>query len=455
MGYPAVTNTFTNGSTSDATGVNTNFTDLINGASDGTKDYNISALTCAGAATFNGNVTVGNGSVDDLSISASLASDILIKTTATYNFGGSTLGLLSLYFGRNSQTVRLIGSSSMSATYTYTLPLSAGSAGEFVVNSGSGSTIFLLGDPNQIQNYSLSVSYAASAMTIALKTGAAADASSTTPIYIPFRSSTLATGTYSVVAVTAALSVVVSSGSTLGRFSGRAMPTYIYAINNAGTVELAVSTCPFNEQNLVTTTAEGGGGAADSNRVMYSTTARTSVAFRLIGVVISTQTTAGTWAQASTRVSCLPFTPTPIMHRATRVAAQNHDSGQATFDRLEYDTIVFDPYNMFDAVTNNDFIAPFTGIYTFQVSGGFGADASTGAMGLALFIAGAQDQWVQFHNVTVASDIWRVSGVVTLSLTAADQIRIYGYQNKAATLAFAVGADVASFSSQFVGYLPA
>ena len=57
MAFPSVTNTFTNGSSADAGEVNTNFTDIINGFSDGTKSLSMDAGTFAGAVTCNGAVT--------------------------------------------------------------------------------------------------------------------------------------------------------------------------------------------------------------------------------------------------------------------------------------------------------------------------------------------------------------------------------------------------------------
>ena len=58
----------------------------------------------------------------------------------------------------------------------------------------------------------------------------------------------------------------------------------------------------LDETNLISTTAEGGAGAADSANVIYSTTARTSVAYRVIGFIDSTQATAGTWATAPSTI---------------------------------------------------------------------------------------------------------------------------------------------------------
>jgi len=68
------------------------------------------------------------------------------------------------------------------------------------------------------------------------------------------------------------------------------------AINNAGTIELAISRTSdiFQESNLVSTTAIGTG--SDSSAVMYSTSARSNVACRCIGYIeITTGATPGEW----------------------------------------------------------------------------------------------------------------------------------------------------------------
>ncbi len=83
MANPAVTHTFVNGTTADASAVNQNFTDVLNSLSDGTKDLNISALTVAGTSTLNGDVVLGNATGDDITITGSLAATLNIKTTAS------------------------------------------------------------------------------------------------------------------------------------------------------------------------------------------------------------------------------------------------------------------------------------------------------------------------------------------------------------------------------------
>ena len=138
MAAPSLTYTLVNGTTADASQVMQNFNDILNGVSDGTKDLSLNALTLAGTLTANGTVNVGNASADDLVVNASLASTIPIKTTNSFDIGSTTLGLRALYFGANSQTVNVKGSASMSATWTLTLPVTAGTNNYLLITNGSG-----------------------------------------------------------------------------------------------------------------------------------------------------------------------------------------------------------------------------------------------------------------------------------------------------------------------------
>lgn len=135
MSGPSYTYTLTNGTTASASEVMQNFNDILNGVSDGTKDLSVAAFTASGTATFNGGVTLGNATADDITVTGSLASTIPIKTTNSYDIGSTTLGLRALFFGANSQTVKIQGSSSLAATYTLTLPVNVPAADGYVVRS--------------------------------------------------------------------------------------------------------------------------------------------------------------------------------------------------------------------------------------------------------------------------------------------------------------------------------
>ena len=167
---------------------------------------------------------------------------------------------------------------------TLTLP---DETGTFVT---SGSSTYLT---SKIQPITASVT--SSAMTVTLN-----------PTVLDFRSTTLTSGTVNTRTVSAAISVVVSSGSTLGTVSATQSRIVVIALDNAGTIELAVVNISggtnLDETTLISTTAEGGAGAADSATVVYSTTARTSLPFRVVGYIESTQATAGTWATAPSTI---------------------------------------------------------------------------------------------------------------------------------------------------------
>ncbi len=141
----------------------------------------------------------------------------------------------------------------------------------------------------------ITASVASNALTVTLN-----------PTTLDFRSSTLSSGTVNTRTVSTAISMTVSSGSTLGTINNTASRIVVLAIDNSGTVELAVVNISggnqLDETNLISTTAEGGAGAADSANVIYSTTARSNVPYRVVGFIDSTQTTAGTWASAPSTI---------------------------------------------------------------------------------------------------------------------------------------------------------
>ncbi len=280
MAYPSVTHTLANDTTANATHLNTNFSDVISGITDGTKDLNINQLTL--------------------------------------NSGVS------------------------------------GSIYDPMANAGSGVVAcYPVQDSSDMQNVGLTVAMAANAVTITLTQADGTTAPSTTsPVIISFRSSTLTTGAIVRRACTSSINTVISSGSTAGQADGATYPIYIYAIDNAGTIELAWSRLYFkSETELVSTTAEGGAGGADAAGTMYSTTARTNVPFRLIGRFVSTQTTAGTWAAAATEVSVGNKTTIeyePIIARYDTDAGQSISHNTDTI--VDFDSITFG-YDSHNCVT--------------------------------------------------------------------------------------------------------
>jgi hypothetical protein len=310
---PGYTYTYllTNGTSADADQVQQNFNDAKNGVQDGTKDIAVSAFSASGAATFQGHVTLGNATNDDITVTGSLASSIPVKTTFSYDIGTSIVGLRDIYLGSADSAARTtkIRGATVASSWTLTTPTSGGSAGQFLATDGSGTTSWMDGGPGLAMNYSIAASVASSALTISVKGADGNALSATNFARFAFRNSTATTGTPVVRSATSISDLVISSGSTLGHTSAVAGYIYVGLVDNAGTLEIvATSTMSlYDEGTRVSTTAEGGAGAADSLTAIYSTAARTDLPVRWIGRLKSSQATAGTWATAISEISLAPF----------------------------------------------------------------------------------------------------------------------------------------------------
>ena len=154
------------------------------------------------------------------------------------------------------------------------------------------STHLALGAVPQIESVTASV--ASNALTLTLNPVVSLD----------FRAPTLSSGTVNSRSVPAAISLVVPAGATLGTANATQARLVMLAIDNAGTVELTVVNLAggvnLDETTLINTTAIS--ASATAANVVYSTTARSGVPFRVVGSVDITETTAGTWATAPTAI---------------------------------------------------------------------------------------------------------------------------------------------------------
>lgn len=216
--------------------------------------------TSGGPITTNGTITLGG-----------------VLVVANGGTGGTTQatarsGIAAAASGANSDIISLTG---------LTTPLS-------VVQGGTSATT---GATSKIQP--ITVTVASNALTLGL--------SQTT---LDMRSSTLSSGTVAQRSIVSAISLIVPSGATLGTFGTVLSRLLILAIDNAGAEELAVVNAAggvnLNENTLVSTTSIGAGSSSMS--IIYSNTARTNVAFRVVGYVESTQTTAGAWASTPSTI---------------------------------------------------------------------------------------------------------------------------------------------------------
>ena len=222
--------------------------------------------------------------------------DMVVEVSRVVGAGGPfTDWTLSLAISDSVYSAQVAtNATNVTGTTTASVPTTA-------LGSGTAdATTILYGDrtfkaaPVATQIQPISASVASSALTI-----------SASALSLDFRSTTLGSGTVTTVSGTPA-NLVITHGSTLGTVSAIQSRIAVLAINNAGSIELAAVNISggndLSETGLISTTAEGGAGAADSANVIYSATARTNLAYRVIGYVESTQATAGTWATAPSTI---------------------------------------------------------------------------------------------------------------------------------------------------------
>lgn len=162
--------------------------------------------------------------------------------------------------------------------------------------------------PSDVRNVGLAFSVGASALTANLTTATGGTPTASDQVQVAMRDATAATGKYATRTAQAALSLSVPSGATLGHASGVDSPMHWYLIDNAGALELAVSTRFFGYGGIVSTTVMSAGST--SATTMYSGSARANVPFAWIGATRDTQVAAGTWAAVPSSVSLTQFIPT-------------------------------------------------------------------------------------------------------------------------------------------------
>ena len=209
----------------------------------------------------------------------------------------------------NANLVTVKAPTGLAASYNFVLPPLVGSIfNQFLTTDGSGNSQFnTVNGHLEISNLAITTAVGSSALTISLLTGNNATPSAADPIRVGFVSSSNGNGNYETVLITSSISVTISNGSTLGQTSSQSSYIWVYLINNSGVAELAVSHSKYNESlRVISTTAEGGAGGADSHTTVYSTTARTNKAFRLIGFLQNTQITAGVWGSNPVKIQLVP-----------------------------------------------------------------------------------------------------------------------------------------------------
>lgn len=232
----------------------------------------------------------------------------------------------------------------------------------------------VLDSADLLDNATIAASVGSNILTVALKTKAGTDPSPTDRVRVAFRSSTATNGGFVVREITSALSMTVSAGSKLGFYASQKGHIFVGLIDNAGTVEMCVSGAidGLDESLVVSTTAEGGAGAADTRKVLYSTTARSNVALRRIGQIeITTSSTAGNWANAPAKLipeplaGLRPFFVSKLL-RASRFGLKGDGSDEGALLQAFYDAApnyIAEIHDGTFITGQTHFIRPYSRIY--------------------------------------------------------------------------------------------
>lgn len=201
--------------------------------------------------------------------------------------------------GVNTTDLAIPGCTSVSQALRWTSGVGA-SCGNILVTTGFDMPV----------NLGLSAAANGGALTLTLTQASGSAPTSSNPVLVPFRSTTATAGTVTWRTITAATSLTIPSGATLGTSSSN-VPFRIWAFleDNGGNPELAAATCSTAtaifpcaawESTLKTSTAIT--SSSNTAGVLYAPSAVTLDAVRIIGFCDFSGglTTAGTWASSCT-----------------------------------------------------------------------------------------------------------------------------------------------------------
>lgn len=306
----------------------------------------------------------------------------------------------------------------------------------------------------EISNLGFTSSVAASALTLTLTQFDGSSPSAGTPTKIGFRSSTTTLGQYAqqtLTSATAGATLTVPSTATLGFAGGSATNyLYVYAIDNAGTIEIAVAGVILDEGSLQSSTILD--TSSDSIATLYSTTARASKAVRLLGRIKFTLATAGTWNEAGDELTLMPFETQHVHALYETNVAQAMASGAATL--VDFEDKVLDSHNAVTTGGSWKFTAPIAGIYRVTAMA-FGSNtagwATTESWQLILYKNGAAERTMGVEVKESSTNQSCTSGSTLVSLAAGGYVHVVVYHDNGSSINLGGAATTNWVSIERVG----
>lgn len=190
-------------------------------------------------------------------------------------------------------------------------------------------------------NSAISTSASAGALTISLtqSDGATNCSTGSARCQIAFRTTTGTHTGFTLRTVTAALSAVIPSTATLGHGTAANQYVFVYAVDNAGTISLAVSSTPFAENALQTVTALN--TASDLGGALYGS-AGASLPIVFIARIKYNTGVNGTWVAPSS-ISFGPSNDYPADQYSNTFANYNPSSAAFQFHATPSNSVTLGP----------------------------------------------------------------------------------------------------------------
>lgn len=203
-------------------------------------------------------------------------------------------------------------------------------------------------------NLGFDATVASNDLTVSLKTASAANPATTDPVSILFRSTTVTTGQRVSVDYSAATTVVLPGGGSLGFSNSQSDKIHIWAVYDGTNKDIGVSRTANHDENALQSTTTIGTGS-DATDTIYTTTGRTGAAITLIGV-ISIQYGTAAWTNSPTNKTVLVNRQTPL---ATDTEALAKASATAAITPANLAALA-----MFSGVAIQSFTTPGANTYT-------------------------------------------------------------------------------------------
>lgn len=243
-------------------------------------------------------------------------------------------------------------------------------------------------------------------------------------------------GSYNERLITSTLSIDVPSSAKLGiNNTGGTSFIWLYAIDNAGTVELAISLTRFDEGFAQSTVALS--GSSNNSSVLYSTTARTNVPIRLLARlrVTNSQVAGGSWFEAISEILYLPSSS----EKSTLYLKYTGTTGQTITNNtnITFSGREFDSNGAWNGTT---FTAPSNGLYRITAYMDFASSSQAVGSVVSMQLAGSSTQRMALfvYQTTSTIDI-SLQGSTLLQVLAGNTVTLQ--ITTSASLTLGIGAN--------------